>query len=111
MGPEGTASATSTGCAAGKSSRKHSCLRQRRLHFVFHSTDGAAARRLGRNGNAFREDEIGREPEQDANRVRAAREAIGREIQLFVDANGAYDRKQSLAMADEFVNEGVTWFE
>ncbi len=62
-------------------------------------------------GMRFVKMKIGREPEQDANRVRAARRAIGSEVQLFVDANGAYDRKQSLAIADEFVNEGVTWFE
>lgn len=28
-----------------------------------------------------------------------------------VDANGAYDRKQALALAEEFVESGVTWFE
>ncbi|RZI44028.1 mandelate racemase [Herbaspirillum sp. HC18] len=54
---------------------------------------------------------IGREPEQDLARVRAAREAIGASVELFVDANGAYSRKQALAFAHAFASQGVTWFE
>ena len=37
---------------------------------------------------------VGREPEDDPRRVRVARQAIGTDVQLFVDANGALDRKQ-----------------
>jgi L-alanine-DL-glutamate epimerase-like enolase superfamily enzyme len=55
---------------------------------------------------------IGRQPEADPVRVAAAREAIGPEAELFVDANGAYSRKQALAMAEIFVAQsGVSWFE
>ncbi len=54
---------------------------------------------------------IGREPGQDLARVKAAREAIGSNVQLFVDANGAYTRKQALAFAQEFAQSGVAWFE
>ena len=54
---------------------------------------------------------IGRDPAADVSRVRAAREAIGRDTALFVDANGAYTRKQALAFAKAFVDSGVTWFE
>jgi L-alanine-DL-glutamate epimerase-like enolase superfamily enzyme len=54
---------------------------------------------------------IGRQPRHDAERVRAARAAIGPDTGLFVDANGAYSRKQALAMADEFNRHEVTWFE
>jgi L-alanine-DL-glutamate epimerase-like enolase superfamily enzyme len=54
---------------------------------------------------------VGREPERDLVRVRAARDAIGREVGLFVDANGAYARKQALAFAEEFRRLGVTWLE
>ncbi|MGH7090561.1 MAG: enolase C-terminal domain-like protein [Stellaceae bacterium] len=54
---------------------------------------------------------IGRHPDQDVERVRAAREAIGPATELFVDANGAYSRKEALAMADAFAGLGVTWFE
>lgn len=55
---------------------------------------------------------IGTHPEDDLTRVRAAREAIGPEAQLFVDANGAYSRKQALGQAQVFRDEcGVSWFE
>jgi L-alanine-DL-glutamate epimerase-like enolase superfamily enzyme len=54
---------------------------------------------------------IGREPEKDRERVRAARAAIGPDAELFVDANGAYSRKQALAQAQVFADSGVSWFE
>jgi L-alanine-DL-glutamate epimerase-like enolase superfamily enzyme len=55
---------------------------------------------------------IGTHPQDDAARVRAARQAIGEQAELFVDANGAYSRKQALAMAETFADEsGVAWFE
>lgn len=54
---------------------------------------------------------VGSEPDLDVDRVRTAREALGPEIELFVDANGAYDRKQALALAVAFADEGVVWFE
>ncbi len=54
---------------------------------------------------------IGRDPEADVARVRAAREAIGADADLFVDANGAYSRKQALEMAEQFAEFNVTWFE
>ncbi len=54
---------------------------------------------------------VGRDPSQDAERVRAARDALGEDVQLFVDANGAYDRKQALAQAEAFAALGVSWLE
>lgn len=54
---------------------------------------------------------IGREPDKDVYRVGKAREAIGRDVDLFVDANGAYTTKQALKMAHQFAALGVTWFE
>ncbi|HCI78708.1 MAG TPA: mandelate racemase [Ktedonobacter sp.] len=55
---------------------------------------------------------IGTHPEQDPKRVAEARKAIGPNTELFVDANGAYSRKEALAFADIFASEyGVTWFE
>jgi L-alanine-DL-glutamate epimerase-like enolase superfamily enzyme len=54
---------------------------------------------------------VGRDPDADRGRVRAAREAIGPSAELFVDANGAYARKQALRMAELFAQSGVTWFE
>lgn len=49
--------------------------------------------------------------EGDAERVSAARRAVGRDVALFVDANGAYDRKTALAKAALFADHGVVWFE
>lgn len=54
---------------------------------------------------------IGRDPGADIGRVAAARKAIGEGAALYVDANGAYSRKQALAQADIFHDHGVTWFE
>jgi L-alanine-DL-glutamate epimerase-like enolase superfamily enzyme len=55
---------------------------------------------------------VGREPESDPDRVREAREAIGPAAGLFVDANGAYGRKQALEMAEQFAaGSGVSWLE
>lgn len=55
---------------------------------------------------------IGTDPKADPARVHAAREAIGPDVSLYVDANGAYTRKQALALAECFHHEDdVTWFE
>jgi L-alanine-DL-glutamate epimerase-like enolase superfamily enzyme len=54
---------------------------------------------------------IGRHPEGDVRRVKLAREAIGPDAELFVDANGALSRKQALTFAKAFADLGVTWFE
>ena len=55
---------------------------------------------------------IGAHPNHDPERVRAAREAIGPDVELFVDANGAYQRKQALQLAHTFREESsVSWFE
>ena len=51
---------------------------------------------------------IGSQPADDLKRVQAAQRAIGNAT-LFVDANGAYARKQALAFAERFA--GVGWFE
>jgi L-alanine-DL-glutamate epimerase-like enolase superfamily enzyme len=54
---------------------------------------------------------VGREPRHDVERVKAAREAVGHGVELFVDANGAYTRKQALQMAERFAACHVSWFE
>lgn len=54
---------------------------------------------------------IGRDAKADRARVKAAREAIGNECELFVDANGAYTVKQAISQAQHFANESVAWFE
>jgi L-alanine-DL-glutamate epimerase-like enolase superfamily enzyme len=54
---------------------------------------------------------IGSDPNADPRRVAAAREAIGPDAALFVDANGAYSRKQALHLSEYFAEQGVSWFE
>jgi len=54
---------------------------------------------------------VGRDARRDVERVRSARDAIGPGTDLYVDANGAYDRKLALAQAERFAGQGVAWFE
>jgi L-alanine-DL-glutamate epimerase-like enolase superfamily enzyme len=77
--------------------------------------DQQLAEQLGgwaRQGLRFVKMKIGRDARRDVERVRVAREAIGTTTELFVDANGAYSRKQALAQAEVFAGRfGVSWFE
>jgi L-alanine-DL-glutamate epimerase-like enolase superfamily enzyme len=50
-------------------------------------------------------------PRRDLERVARVREALGAEVELYVDANGAYDRKQAIRLGRELAGQGVTWFE
>jgi L-alanine-DL-glutamate epimerase-like enolase superfamily enzyme len=71
-------------------------------------------RQLGdwaQGGMQFVKMKIGGKPDEDVARVRAARDAIGDTTNLFVDANGAYERKQALQFADNVRDQGVAWFE
>jgi L-alanine-DL-glutamate epimerase-like enolase superfamily enzyme len=54
---------------------------------------------------------IGRDENKDKERIKNAREAIGNECELFIDANGAYTVKQALRMAEYAALHNVTWFE
>jgi L-alanine-DL-glutamate epimerase-like enolase superfamily enzyme len=54
---------------------------------------------------------VGREPHKDPDRVASARRAIGPHVELFVDGNGAYTRKQALELGRRFRDFGVCWFE
>ena len=87
----------STAAAASRRTRSSSC----RSNSAAGSTQGIPRVKM----------KIGTHPDDDLERVRAAREAIGADAELFVDANGAYSRKQALAFAERFAELGVTWFE
>jgi L-alanine-DL-glutamate epimerase-like enolase superfamily enzyme len=65
---------------------------------------------VARDGCRFVKMKVGSDAVRDPDRVRAARAVIG-EAELFVDANGAYSRKQALAFAERVAELGVTWFE
>jgi L-alanine-DL-glutamate epimerase-like enolase superfamily enzyme len=55
---------------------------------------------------------VGRDKTADLERVRAAREAVGGEVELLVDGNGAYAPKDALFWAHRFAEDfGVTYFE
>lgn len=54
---------------------------------------------------------IGAQPEADIERVRVARESIGPDAELFVDANGAYSTRQAISFARHFGIYNVSWFE
>ncbi|MBV9998271.1 MAG: mandelate racemase [Verrucomicrobia bacterium] len=55
---------------------------------------------------------VGREPDRDPERVRAARSAIGAGTGLFVDANGAYDVRQAVTLGEKFNDDArIVWFE
>jgi len=55
---------------------------------------------------------LGRDPEHDPARLDAAREAIGDDVELFVDANGAFTPKVALRWAERYALEwNVSWFE
>jgi L-alanine-DL-glutamate epimerase-like enolase superfamily enzyme len=54
----------------------------------------------------------GRCAQRDLDRVVFARGVVGDRVELFVDANGAYSRKQAVRVGQRLVDgAGVTWFE
>jgi L-alanine-DL-glutamate epimerase-like enolase superfamily enzyme len=54
----------------------------------------------------------GTETERDLSRVAHARKVVGKDVELFVDANGGYSRKQAIRIGHRFVDDfSVSWFE
>jgi L-alanine-DL-glutamate epimerase-like enolase superfamily enzyme len=53
----------------------------------------------------------GASAQQDAERVRAAREAVGDQFILLVDANQGYTREQAVEFARRVADLGIRWFE
>jgi L-alanine-DL-glutamate epimerase-like enolase superfamily enzyme len=53
----------------------------------------------------------GSDTRRDLERVALARRVIGPTLQLYVDANGAYDAQQAVRLARRLDELGVTWFE
>jgi L-alanine-DL-glutamate epimerase-like enolase superfamily enzyme len=48
---------------------------------------------------------------RDLERVAVARDTIGPDVELYVDANGGYDAQQAVRVARSLDELGVTWFE
>lgn len=53
----------------------------------------------------------GSRPGRDLDRIEQARTIIGDDVELYVDANGAYSRKQAIRLGRVAAELGVTWFE
>ncbi|MFE6281851.1 enolase C-terminal domain-like protein [Streptomyces sp. NPDC057877] len=53
----------------------------------------------------------GRAVPRDLARIRAARQVIGDDAELYVDAGGAYTRKQAVRVGRTLAEYGVGWFE
>ncbi|MGR3909001.1 enolase C-terminal domain-like protein [Burkholderia sp. SR8] len=54
---------------------------------------------------------IGAHDARDPSRVRVARDALGPDVELFVDANGAYAARTALAFAESVEDCAIRWFE
>src|SRR5436190_4943993 len=54
---------------------------------------------------------VGRDPARDPQRLAVAREAVGQDVELMVDANGAYGRKEALRWAERFREWDVRYLE
>lgn len=77
-------------------------------------SDRQLARQLGgwaHEGMGAVKMKIGRDAQRDEERVRAAREAIGPRVRLYVDANGAWSPRQALEQTDILARYDVRWFE
>jgi L-alanine-DL-glutamate epimerase-like enolase superfamily enzyme len=77
-------------------------------------SDKQLSKQLGgwaERGFAMVKMKIGTEPGRDPERVMAARQAIGGDCKLFVDANGAYSVTQAIELAHCFAQQGVAWIE
>ncbi|HEX7104487.1 MAG TPA: enolase C-terminal domain-like protein [Acidothermaceae bacterium] len=54
---------------------------------------------------------VARDPRRDHERLAVARKAVGDDVELFVDANGAYSRAEALRWASIFAGWNVRWYE
>jgi L-alanine-DL-glutamate epimerase-like enolase superfamily enzyme len=54
---------------------------------------------------------VGTDPSADLGRVAAARDAIGPDVELFVDANGAWTRAEAIGWAAALARFDVRWLE
>ncbi|KVZ28758.1 mandelate racemase [Burkholderia cepacia] len=54
---------------------------------------------------------VGKHDARNPSRVRAARDALGPDVELFVDANGAFAPRTALAFAESVADCAIRWFE
>lgn len=53
----------------------------------------------------------GSQPDRDLRRMGQARDAVGEEVDLFVDANGGYTAKQAVRIMDRAADLDISWLE
>ena len=54
---------------------------------------------------------VGRQPAEDPRRLEVAREAVGNDVELMVDANGAFAPADAIEWASRYAEHGVSYFE
>jgi L-alanine-DL-glutamate epimerase-like enolase superfamily enzyme len=54
---------------------------------------------------------VGRDPRRDHDRLAVARKAIGDDVELYVDANGAHSRSEAIRWAGIYAGHDVRWYE
>jgi L-alanine-DL-glutamate epimerase-like enolase superfamily enzyme len=54
---------------------------------------------------------VGRDAGADPHRVKVARDSVGPDVELMVDANGAWSVERAVAMAHRFAEQDVRWLE
>jgi L-alanine-DL-glutamate epimerase-like enolase superfamily enzyme len=81
--------------------------------FCTYGPERVAEQLGGWAGGGFRhvKMKVGRDAAADRERLRAAREAIGTEVELMVDANGAFSASAALRAADDYAACDVGWLE
>ncbi|WP_304442395.1 enolase C-terminal domain-like protein, partial [Mycobacterium sp. E3247] len=53
----------------------------------------------------------GSDERRDLDRIALSRKVVGPDVELYVDANGGYRRKQAIRVAHAMADHDVTWFE
>jgi L-alanine-DL-glutamate epimerase-like enolase superfamily enzyme len=54
---------------------------------------------------------VGRHPDEDPRRLAVCRDLVGEDVELMVDANGAFEPKEALLRAREYEESGVSYLE
>jgi L-alanine-DL-glutamate epimerase-like enolase superfamily enzyme len=81
--------------------------------FTSYADDELAEQLAGWVGQGIRrvKMKVGRRPAEDPRRLTIAREAIGTDAELMVDANGAFAPREAIAQSQRYAEFGVSWLE
>ena len=116
VGSQGPPARPAAAPAARRRPRRGPGLRQRRVHHLRRGPAARAAQWLDdcSRSRASRSKLASRgapRPGRDLARIRQAREVIGPDAELYVDANGGYRRKQAVRVIAAAADCDVRWFE